>query len=270
MVVRLFILGRPGSGKSTVRRYIAKLAQHQFWSPYSIGDYEILQDMCAADRSHTQIRPTECGGFEVLKFPILDDALHVIQRRVEKTLEKHELELPRIVIIEFARSDYVQALSQFDPTFLKGARFLILESDIDTCMNRIKTRTKHRQCEDDIYVPENIMEGYYQTDSTPDTVRDLQEVFGLNSNQIQLMKTDGVRDEFLYDRIRPYTRVLLDPVSQPQRITRPLSLPHSYAPSTRTYANFCPDPLPNIKKGEEVDEPKEDDSQDQLVEAEWV
>jgi ABC-type dipeptide/oligopeptide/nickel transport system ATPase subunit len=63
MVVRLFVLGRPGSGKSTVRRYITKLAQHQFWSLYSTGDYEILQKMCADDRDQTHIRLAEFGGF---------------------------------------------------------------------------------------------------------------------------------------------------------------------------------------------------------------
>lgn len=268
MVVRLFILGRPGSGKSTVRRYIAKIAQHRFWSPYSTGDYEILQDMCAADLTHTQIRPSEFGGFEVLNFPILDDALQTIQHRVEKALEKHELGLPRVAIIEFARSDYVQALSQFDPAFLKDAKFLILESDVDTCMNRILKRIIYRQSEDDAFVPVNIMEGYYQADSTSDTVRNLQEVFGLDSRQIQLMRTDGIRDEFLHDCIRPYAQTLLEPASQPRRITRPLALSHTYTSSTRMYSHLCPAPLPSIQKEEEVNQQIDDTRENQFVEVE--
>jgi hypothetical protein len=207
-------------------------------------------------------------GFEVLDFPVLDDALHIIQSRVEKALEKHEFELPRAAIIEFARSDYVQALSQFDLASLKDARFLILESDVDTCMSRIIARTKYRQSEDDIFVPVNIMEGYYQTDSTPDTVRDLQDAFGLDSSQVQLMRTDGARDEFLHDCVRPYAQTLLDPASQPQRITRPLVLPHSYTPSAETYTILCPAPLPNFQRGEEVDQTIENTPETQLVEAE--
>jgi energy-coupling factor transporter ATP-binding protein EcfA2 len=268
MVVRLFVLGRPGSGKSTVRRYIARLAQHQFWSPYSTGDYVILQHMCDADRDQTRIRHAEFGGFEVLDFPVLDDALHIMQHRVEKALEKHELEQPRIAIIEFARSDYVQALSQFDPVFLKDASFLILESDIDTCISRIKARTRYRQSEDDIFVPVNIMEDYYQTDSTSDTVHNLQEAFGLESHQIQLMRTDGSRNEFLHDCVRLFAQTLLNPASQSRRITRPLAFSHNYVSSTETHPILCPPSLPNFQQEEEVSEPVEDTRKDQRVEAE--
>jgi len=270
MVAKLFILGRPGSGKSTVRRYITKLAQHRFWSPYSTGDYEILQDLCVADRTRTQIRPTEFGGFEVLKFSILDVALQTIQHRVEKALAKHELELPRIAIIEFARSDYGQALSQFDPAFLKDAKFLILESDVDTCMNRILERTICRQFEDDTFVPVNIMEGYYQADSTLETIRDLQETFVLDSRQIQLMRTDGMRDEFLHDCIRPYAQTLLEPASQPRRITRPLALSHTYTSSIRIYGNLCPAPLQSMQKGEEVNEQVDNTREKQPVGVEFA
>src|SRR6266702_3949847 len=254
MAEKLFLLGRPGSGKSTVRRYITKIAQHEFWSPYPISDYKILQNMCAADRKHIHIRPAEFGGFEVLDFSILDTALQIIERRAEKALERHELDWPRIAIIEFARSDYVQALSQFDPAFLKDAHFLILESDVDTCMERIYERTRCREFADDTYVPVNIMKGYYQVDATQETVRQLQEALGLSGHRIQLMRTDGPRDEFLYDCIRPYARTLMEPASQSRRITGPLVPSHiSY---TRIYNNHCPSPLQDMQV-EEVNEEEE-------------
>jgi hypothetical protein len=220
MISKLFLLGRPGSGKSTVRRYITKIAQHHFLSPYPISDYKILQNMCMADLSHTRIRPTEFGGFEVLDFSVLDIALHIIERRVEKALKRHPLELPRIAIIEFARSDYLQALSQFDRDFLKGAHFLILESDVDTCIDRIDRRTRCREFDDDTFVPVNIMEDYYQKDSTPDRVRELQKAFGLNDHQIQLMRTDVPRNEFLHDCIREYFQSLIEPSSQTRRLVK--------------------------------------------------
>ncbi len=263
MAAKLFLLGRPGSGKSTVRRYIAKIAQHEFWSPYSIADYNILHCICSADRSHTQIRPTEFGGFEVLDFSILDTALHIIQYKARKALDRHELDLPRLAIIEFARSDYVQALSQFDPAFLKGAHFLILESDVDTCIARICQRTRYREFVDDTYVPANIMEGYYQADATQETVRQLQEAFGLSDHQIQLMRTDGSRDEFLHDCIRPYAHTLIEPASQPRRITGLLVPPHT--PYTETYSNLCPSPLCEMQAGEVNEKEKVDDIDERLL-----
>ncbi len=108
-----------------------------------------------------------------------------ISSRVEKALKRHPLELPRIAIIEFARNDYIQALSQFAPDFLKDAH--LLESDVDTCMDRIERRIRCCESADDTFVPVNFMEDYYQTDSTPDRVRELQVAFGLNDHQIQLM-----------------------------------------------------------------------------------
>jgi hypothetical protein len=260
MVSKLFLLGRPGSGKSTVRRYVTKLAQHQFLSPYSIYDYKLLQNMCMADLSQTRIRPTEFGGFEVLDFSLLDIALQIIERRVEKALKRQPLELPRIAIIEFARADYLQALSQFDPDFLKDAHFLMLESDVETCKERIYERTRCREFADDTYVPVKIMEGYYQVDATQETVRQLQETFGLSGHQIQFMRTDGPRDEFLYDCIRPYARTLMESASQSRRITGPL-VP-SHISHTRIYNNHCPSPLQDIQV-EEVNE--EEEANEQLV-----
>lgn len=258
MAEKLFLLGRPGSGKSTVRRFITKITQHEFWSPYPISDYKILQNMCAAQREHIHIRPTEFGGFEVLDFSLLDTALQIIERRVEKALKRQPLELPRIAIIEFARADYLQALSQFAPDFLKDAQFLILESDVDICMERIYERTRCCEFADDTYVPVKIMEGYYQVDTTQETVRQLQETFGLSSHQIQFMRTDSPRDEFLYDCIRPYARTLMESDSQPRRITGPLVPSHiSY---TRIYNNHCPSPLQDMQV-EEVNEEEEANKQ---------
>ena len=252
MVSKLFLLGRPGSGKSTVRRYVTKIAQHQFLSPYPINDYKILRNRCMADLSHTRIRLAEFGGFEVLDFSILDTALHIIERRVEKALKRHPLELPRIAIIEFARSDYLQALSQFDPDFLEDAHFLILESDIDTCMDRIDRRIRCREFDDDTFVPVNIMEDYYQKDSTPDRVRELQEAFGLYDHQIQLMSTDGSCDEFLHDCIRVYFQSLIEPAFQARRFVKTSNTSHtSYI---EIFSNHCPSPLQEIQGGEEVNE----------------
>jgi hypothetical protein len=251
MAEKLFLLGKPGSGKSTVRRYITKIAQHEFWSPYPISDTKILQNLCAADHGHIHIRPAEFGGFEVLDFSILDNALKIIGGRVEKALERHESDRPRIAIIEFARSDYVQALSQFDPAFIKDAHFLILESEVDTCMKRIYERTRCPEFADDTHVPVNIMTGYYQVDVTQETVRQLQDTLGLSCHQIQLLRTDGPRDECLYDCIRPFARTLMAPDSQSRRITGPL-VP-SYTPSNSFYNIHCPSPLQDMQV-EEVNE----------------
>lgn len=263
MVLKLFLLGRPGSGKSTVRRYITKIAQHQFLSPYPISDYKILQNMCLADLSHTRIRPTEFEGFEVLDLSLFDSALHVMERRVEKALKRYPLELPRIAIIEFARNDYLQALSQFAPDFLKDAHYLILESDVDTCMDRIDRRIRYPECDDDTFVPVNIMEEYYQKDSTLDRVHEIKEAFGLNDHQIQLMSTDGPQDEFLHDCIKVYFQSLIEPAFQARRFIRTSSISHTSF--TKIFSNHCPSPLQEIQGGVEVTKQLDDTHKRELV-----
>ncbi len=263
MLSKLFILGRPGSGKSTVRHFITKEAQRKSLSPYPICDSKILRNLCRYDPSQTQIRPTGFGGFEVLDFSLLDNVLRTIERRVENALKRHPSELPRIAIIEFARSDYLQALSQFDPDFLKDAHFLILESDVDTCVNRIEKRTRRPEFVDDIFVPVNIMEGYYQKDSTPDSVRAIREAFGLSDQQIQLMRTDGSREEFLHECIKVHVQSLIEPAFHARRFVRTTNiLDTSY---TETSCNHCPSTHQEKQGGEEVNEQLDDIHERQLV-----
>jgi hypothetical protein len=75
MAVKLFLLDRPDGGKSTVRRYVTKLGQHQFLSPYPINDYKIIRNICITHLSPTRIRPTKFEGFEVLDISKLETAL---------------------------------------------------------------------------------------------------------------------------------------------------------------------------------------------------
>jgi len=55
MTVKVFILGRPGSGKSTAARRIAKLVQHKGWSPVRISDYDILYNMFQREKNSPNI-----------------------------------------------------------------------------------------------------------------------------------------------------------------------------------------------------------------------
>src|SRR5205823_3497452 len=137
--VKLFILGRPGSGKSTAFRHIIKHLemQHQGWTAIRFNDYEILQDifryetLFENDSKKRKFRATGHGGFDVLKFSVLDTALKELEKQVCHWYYSTKEEL---MIIEFARDDYSKALEQFSPTFLKDAYFLVVDADVETCI----------------------------------------------------------------------------------------------------------------------------------------
>ena len=136
MLVKLFILGRPGSGKSSAAGIIATIARCRGWNTTHINDYDILKEMAQADTAHKNFRQTEHGGFDVQDFSVLDIAL----KDVEKRAQHRSLEQDTLVIIEFARDDYSKALKWFSSGFLQDAYFLFMHLDLDTCVQRIQKR----------------------------------------------------------------------------------------------------------------------------------
>src|SRR6266446_3680111 len=227
MIVKLFILGRPGSGKSTIARYIAKLAQHEGWAPTSYCDYNVLYSMFQKELHkpscpQQHFEPVDHNGFRVIDFSVLDPALKIIQKRAIASLNDCNPYTQKLIVIEFARDDYIQALRQFDPIFLQDAHFLFLDADVDLCIQRIHDRVAHPDSIDDHFVSNDIITGYYQKDSTPDVIRALADEFALDKQKMRHVETYSSRDEFLHDYVRDYARHLLEQPSSQSRITRPL------------------------------------------------
>ncbi len=76
MTAKLFILGRPGSGKSAAARRIVERAKYRRFSAMHINDYQILLAMAQADTNHKYFYPTMyANGFDVHNFSVMDVAL---------------------------------------------------------------------------------------------------------------------------------------------------------------------------------------------------
>ncbi len=164
MEQRVFVLGLPGSGKSTAARYIEMLARDNGWKTSRFNDYDILFEMFLADQEGNRFSSTEYGGFDVHELIVFDEALKELERVVLKR-EKAPDDKNELIIIEFARDDYCRALGLLSPTLLQDAFFLFLDTDIPTCIKRIKDRIAHPQFLDDHHVSEYIFESYYQNDN---------------------------------------------------------------------------------------------------------
>ena len=63
MGVKVFVLGRPGSGKSTAARHMIELASRRSYQSLFVQDYDILYKMFLNDRKHEQFRPDGSWGF---------------------------------------------------------------------------------------------------------------------------------------------------------------------------------------------------------------
>src|ERR1700753_4327726 len=158
MLVKVFFLGRPGSGKTTAMYHLLALARQRNYSALSIDDYNILLHMSQQDSHHTQFRSTTFGGFDVLDPTVFDIALDVLEQRVQKMTDQEE---DGIITIEFARNDYAQTLSKFSPEFLKDSYVFFVDADLATCIERIYQRVGSPFAPSNHFVSDYIMHTYY-------------------------------------------------------------------------------------------------------------
>src|SRR6266581_8239482 len=93
MAVKLFILGLPGSGKSTVFRHIENYVKKQHRKSITrISDYEILYNMYVNDKKRNESErkfeeTEEHNGFDIKVFSVLDDSLNIIYEKTKKLCE---------------------------------------------------------------------------------------------------------------------------------------------------------------------------------------
>lgn len=192
MAMTLFLLGRPGSGKSTAAHYLHLLCQQQNWSTTHINDYPFLLAQFKADTQQVKFKPTGRGGFDVLDFSVLDTALHAIEHEA-RTYSAH----PRkILLLEFARDDYMQALQQFQRSFLRNAYFLFLTADLDTCVKRVHKRANHPTTRNDHFISEAMLRSYYQQEHNPSLLYHLLSSYGIQEQHVRIINNTETRYQF--------------------------------------------------------------------------
>src|SRR2546423_14210229 len=100
----MFILGLPGSGKSTVAHYIDDyiVKQYQNGSTKRINDYDILYKMFKVD-SEGKFAPTSHKGFDVIDLSVFDTALREMEKEAQHLIPT--MKSTALIIMEFARKD---------------------------------------------------------------------------------------------------------------------------------------------------------------------
>jgi adenylate kinase family enzyme len=189
MTVKLFILGLPGSGKSTIARRIITYLNDRYWGSIRFSDHLILKEMFLADSDHIQFKPADHGGFDVLGVTVFDTALQRLEQEVNQHLLSAKQE--EIVLIEFARNDYLRAFQQFSDTFLNDAHFLHLDVETKTCKSRIRERTANPNTTDDFYVSEYIFNTYYNKDDGQEIPQILERNYRIDKQKVARIDNNG-------------------------------------------------------------------------------
>ncbi len=199
MAVKVFLFGRPGSGKSAVFRHIEKYLEEQYedWPAVHFSDYEILQQMFQFEKlfqvavERRKFLSSEHDGFDVRDFSVLDTALKELEKQVRYRWDPNKDE---IIAIEFARDDYTKALKQFMPGFLQNAHFLFIEVSMKTCIRRIHERISQPISADDHFVSENILQSYYSQQQPP---RHLERDYGIDASKIHIIHNGGSEQDLI-------------------------------------------------------------------------
>lgn len=195
MTIKLFILGRPGAGKSYAARHIASYLERRDNSSIHINDYQFLyaQFRKDANKQNKRFHSDGYGGFVIDDIKVLDEALEYIKRNA---IEHLESELYDLLIIEFARSDYNIALQAFDPEFLQNAYFLFIDASIETCIKRLNKRIRRRKYPDDHHISEEVMRKFYFKDNRLYMMVGLVDDYHLDGRQVKIVDNVGSIKDF--------------------------------------------------------------------------
>src|SRR3954464_3643444 len=116
MSIILFLLGRPGSGKSKVARHIKK----EIPTAVRTGDYQYLLRWFRQEKEQNcfrQFEPSSHKGFKIVALKeVLPEALRQVNLEVLNLMKQASQE---VILIEFARDTYTKELwDLFDRTLL--------------------------------------------------------------------------------------------------------------------------------------------------------
>lgn len=168
----VFLLGRPGSGKSLIYRMLSNMIKDRNLADevMRIDDFQVLEDLFEEDKDQEKHLETE-GGFKVTDISILDDVL----KRINQNLK--ELQRPgRLIFVEFSRSNYEGAMKNFDADVLEDVLIVYIYSPFELTLERNLRRFEESSGEvDDHLVPKDMMETYYKNDDYEETFLDSEE-----------------------------------------------------------------------------------------------
>lgn len=161
MLTKLFVFGFPGSGKSTVAQYIVSYVNftYKHWVANRVSDYNILYNMAHREKKSKNFylmnyRGTE--GFYVSNPAKYNEAL----KDLEQLVDSYQTKTNRLLVIEFARSDYARAFKVFKEDFFRNSSFLYVYADMNVCLQRIEERIRNPHSRDDHYVSNYTFENY--------------------------------------------------------------------------------------------------------------
>jgi len=159
----IFLIGRPGCGKSAVYRILEQelCARGYRGKLKRIDDFSLLKHIFDTDIEYKRHRPAPGGGVKVTDDTVWDD--------LAKGLNEHALKLQspdRMLFIEFSRDNYIRAFKNFSPEILKNSLIVYIDAPFDVCWERNARRAREEEGLDAHLVSREEMEKTYGRDDS--------------------------------------------------------------------------------------------------------
>lgn len=149
-----FIIGKPGSGKTTAALILKKILRESKFKDRNIhylNDRDTLLNFSKKEILKNKIKPIDENNFTVIDDSIYLDALLDVKKNISN---KEDMDF---IIIEFSRNDYKSAFRVFKNILENRKAFILyLKTDYKKC----KERNSNREYK----VPEDEMESFFKTD----------------------------------------------------------------------------------------------------------
>jgi len=171
----VFLLGRPGCGKSVVFQLLADRIRREKLADevMRFDDFPILKEIAEQDKNFKKHVRSE-GGFTITDRSIYDDVLKEMSHRI-KVLWRPGM----LIFVEFSRSGYSQALENFDRDVLNRTLIVYIYCPYEVCLDRNIRRFKEGASNlDEHIVPRDLMEKYYRYD-------DYEELFLKSEDELK-------------------------------------------------------------------------------------
>lgn len=157
----VFLIGRPGCGKSVVYRILEEELRARGYGGElkRIDDFPFLKHIFDTDVEHKRHRPAPGGGVKIIDDAVWDDLARALNEQALKLQDPN-----RLLFIEFSRDNYVRAFKHFSPKILQNSLVVYIDAPFDLCWERNARRVREEKGLDAHLVSREEMEKTYARD----------------------------------------------------------------------------------------------------------
>ncbi len=153
----IYLIGKPGAGKSTVARTCISYLTDDFPKATTahIDEYELLLGHTKTLRSD-QVTWLSQGRFEIVDRSLFDELLVELKERIAQ-----EASTKSFIFAEFARSSYIRAFDEILPVGQDCHLVVYVQAPLEVCRKRNRERPSEMQFRS---VPDSVLTTFYHED----------------------------------------------------------------------------------------------------------